>query len=269
MEKKSMPELDFEIDPHVQFALEDKTAIVTLNRPEKLNAITPSMSVTITRLAAFCDESPDVRVIILTANGPKAFCCGSDIKELDSYQSPWAHRMKRDHCEAIAEISKPTICAINGYALGGGLELALCCDIRVSTKNAIFGAPEIKLGWVGGGGMAVYLNKLVGSSRASRMLYTGDPVDAATGHAWGIVDELFESTEQMMASVKGLARTIASRPPIAAQTAKLNMRAAVNMPLDQAVRYERDLRTICFYTEDAREGKVAFKEKRAPVFRGE
>lgn len=264
-----MAELGFEVDPNVQFSLEGNVAIISLNRPEKLNAVTPAMSVSITRLAAFCNESPDVRAVILTANGPKAFCCGSDIKELDTYQSPWAHRMKHDHCDAIAEITKPTICAINGYALGGGLELALCCDIRVSTGNAIFGAPEIKLGWVGGGGMAVYLNKTIGASRASRMLYTGDPVDSATGLDWGIVDEVFDSVQDMMESVKTLADTIASRPPIAAQTAKLNMRAAVNMPLDQAVRYERDLRTICFYTDDAREGKAAFKEKRAPQFRGE
>ncbi|HBY4813795.1 TPA: enoyl-CoA hydratase/isomerase family protein [Klebsiella pneumoniae] len=257
------------MDPNVQFSLENRVATITLNRPEKLNAVTPSMSVTITKLAAFCNESPDVRVVILTANGPKAFCCGSDIKELDTYQSPWAHRMKHDHCDAIAEINKPTICAINGYALGGGLELSLCCDIRVSTRNALFGAPEIKLGWVGGGGMAVYLNKTIGASRASRMLYTGDPVDAETGCAWGIVDELFDSAEEMLTAVKTLATTISERPPIAAQTAKLNMRAAVNMPLDQAVRYERDLRTICFYTDDAREGKAAFKEKRAPHFRGE
>lgn len=264
-----MAEPGFEIDPNVQFSLENRVATITLNRPEKLNAVTPSMSVTITKLAAFCNESPDVRVVILTANGPKAFCCGSDIKELDTYQSPWAHRMKHDHCDAIAEINKPTICAINGYALGGGLELSLCCDIRVSTRNALFGAPEIKLGWVGGGGMAVYLNKTIGASRASRMLYTGDPVDAETGCAWGIVDELFDSAEEMLTAVKTLATTISERPPIAAQTAKLNMRAAVNMPLDQAVRYERDLRTICFYTDDAREGKAAFKEKRAPHFRGE
>ncbi|NIG19328.1 enoyl-CoA hydratase/isomerase family protein [Pantoea sp. Al-1710] len=257
------------MDDNVQFSLDNYVATITLNRPEKLNAVTPAMSVSITRLAAFCNESADVRAVILTANGPKAFCCGSDIKELDSYQSPWAHRMKHDHCDAIAEINKPTVCAINGYALGGGLELALCCDIRVSTANALFGAPEIKLGWVGGGGMAVYLNKTIGASRASRMLYTGDPIDAAKGLEWGIVDEVFDSADMMLTSVKELAATIASRPPIAAQTAKLNMRAAVNMPLDQAVRYERDLRTICFYTDDAREGKAAFKEKRSPHFRGE
>ncbi|KGT86040.1 enoyl-CoA hydratase [Erwinia typographi] len=264
-----MADIGVDIDPNVLFSLEDYVATITLNRPEKLNAVTPGMSVSLTRLAAFCNESSEVRVVILTAKGPKAFCCGSDIKELDSYQSPWAHRMKHDHCDAVAEINKPTICAINGYALGGGLELALCCDIRVATANALFGAPEIKLGWVGGGGMAVYLNKTIGASRASRMLYTGDPVDAETGYAWGIVDELFSSQEEMALAVKKLAITISERPPIAAQTAKLNMRAAVNMPLDQAVRYERDLRTICFYTDDAREGKTAFKEKRAPHFRGE
>ncbi|MBP6083186.1 MULTISPECIES: enoyl-CoA hydratase/isomerase family protein [unclassified Providencia] len=264
-----MVKLNFEIDPNIQFSLDGSIATIALNRPEKLNAITPSMSVSIINLANFCNESNDVRVVILTGLGPKAFCCGSDIKELDTYQSPWAHRMKHDHCDAIAQIHKPTLCAINGYALGGGLELALCCDIRVSTQNALFGAPEIKLGWVGGGGMAVYLNKTVGASRASRLLYTGDSIDANTGLSWGIVDEVFDSQEAMMISVLHLAKTIEERPPIAIQTAKLNMHAAVNMPLDQAVRYERDLRTICFYTDDAREGKAAFKEKRAPYFRGE
>ena len=264
-----MSGLDFEIDANVQFYVDGATAVITLNRPEKLNAITPAMSVTISRLAEYCNTAPEVRTVVLTANGPKAFCCGSDIKELDSYQSPWAHRMKHDHCDAIAEITKPTICAINGYALGGGLELALCCDIRVCTRNAIFGAPEIKLGWVGGGGMAVYLNRTIGASKAARMLYTGDPVDSEKGLAWGIVDEVFNDATAMFASVKTLADTIGTRPPIAIQTAKLNMRAAVNMPLDQAVKYERDLRTICFYTEDAREGKAAFKEKRTPYFKGE
>jgi enoyl-CoA hydratase/carnithine racemase len=264
-----MSTLPFELDPNVSFEIQGMTAVICLARPEKLNAITPSMSVTISNLAKFCSESPEIRVVVLTALGPKAFCCGSDIKELDTYESPWAHRMKHDHCDAIAEITKPTICAINGYAMGGGLELALCCDIRAATKNALFGAPEIKLGWVGGGGMAVYLNKTIGASKASRMLFTGDPVDSATGLAWGIVDELFDTRDEMLASVMKLAETIGSRPPIAAQTAKLNMRAAVNMPLDQAVKYERDLRTICFYTQDAAEGKLAFKEKRTPMFKGQ
>ena len=263
-----MTSLNITLDQHVAFAMEGTTAIITLNRPEKLNAVTPAMSASIIQLAHHCNTSAEVRTVILTANGPKAFCCGSDIKELDTYQSPWAHRMKYDHCDAIAEITKPTLCAINGYALGGGLELALCCDIRVSTQNALFGAPEIKLGWVGGGGMAVYLHQTIGASRAARMLYTGDPVDASTGLSWGIVDEVFATADEMLLSVKALAAVIGSRPPIAAQTAKLNMRAAVNMPLDQAVKYERDLRTICFYTDDAREGKAAFKEKRSPDFKG-
>jgi enoyl-CoA hydratase len=260
--------MEFEIDPHILFQAEGQVATITLNRPEKLNAVTPSMSESIVRLAGYCSENSEIRAVILTGNGPKSFCCGSDIKELDSYLSPWDHRMKHDHCDAIAAITKPTLCAINGYALGGGLELALCCDMRICTANALFGAPEIKLGWVGGGGMAVYLRHAIGASRAARLLYTGDPIDAAKAEQWGLVDEVFSDSGEMLAAAKSLCETIASRAPIAAQTAKLNLHAAVNMPLDQAVKYERDLRTICFATEDAREGKAAFKEKRPARFSG-
>jgi len=184
------------------------------------------------------------------------------------YISPWAARMKREYCLAIAAINKPTIAAVNGLAMGGGLETALSCDIRIATGNARFAAPEIKLGWIGGGGMAVYLRAAIGPSRAARMLYTGDLIDAETALRWGLVDELYDDAEALMNAAETLADTIAARAPIAAQAAKLNLNAAASMPLDKAVAYERELRTVCFATEDAAEGKAAFREKRAAVFHG-
>jgi enoyl-CoA hydratase len=161
---------------------------------------------------------------------------------------------------------KPTIAAVNGYAFGGGLETAMSCDIRIASENAQFAAPEIKLGWIGGGGMATFLAHSVGPSNAALMIMTGDPIPAAKALEWGLVSEVVP-LPGLLARAKAIAATIASRAPIAAETAKLNLRAAFTMPLEKAIEYERDLQTICFATADAAEGRAAFKEKRQPVFK--
>jgi enoyl-CoA hydratase len=161
---------------------------------------------------------------------------------------------------------KPSICAINGYAYGGGLETAMSCDIRIAADNAEFAAPEIKLGWIGGGGMAMHLAHSIGLSNAALMIMTGDAIRAEQALAWGLVSEVVPRS-QLLTRVREIAGTIASRAPIAAETAKLNLKAAHSMPAEKAIEYERDLQTICFATEDASEGRKAFREKRAPVFR--
>ena len=248
------------------FTIEGHVATITLNRPEKLNAATPAMSKAIVAAAEECNRNDQVRCVVVTGAGPKAFCAGSDIAELDSYATPWDFRNRADYCDAIHHLLKPSIAAVNGYALGGGLETALSCDIRICSSNAKFAAPEIKLGWIGGGGMAAFLAHSIGMSNAAMMIMTGDPIDAEQALAWGLVSEVV-APETLMDRASALAKTIAARAPIAAETAKLNLRAAFSMPLDKAMQYERDLQTICFATEDAREGRAAFKEKRAPVFR--
>jgi len=248
------------------FTIEGHVATITLNRPEKLNAATPAMSKAIVAAAEECNRNDQVRCVVVTGAGPKAFCAGSDIAELDSYATPWDFRNRADYCDAIHHLLKPSIAAVNGYALGGGLETALSCDIRICSSNAKFAAPEIKLGWIGGGGMAAFLAHSIGMSNAAMMIMTGDPIDAEQALAWGLVSEVV-APETLMDRARALAETIAARAPIAAETAKLNLRAAFSMPLDKAMQYERDLQTICFATEDAREGRAAFKEKRAPVFR--
>ncbi|WP_213979864.1 enoyl-CoA hydratase/isomerase family protein [Sphingomonas sp. dw_22] len=248
------------------FSIDGHVATITLNRPEKLNAATPAMSKAIVAAAEECNRDDRVRCVIVTGAGPKAFCAGSDIAELDSYATPWDFRNRADYCDAIHHLLKPSIAAVNGYALGGGLETALSCDIRIASSNARFAAPEIKLGWIGGGGMAAFLAHSIGMSNAAKMIMTGDPIDADQALAWGLVSEVVEP-EALLDRARALAETIASRAPIAAETAKLNLRAAFSMPLDKAMQYERDLQTICFATEDALEGRAAFKEKRAPVFK--
>ena len=253
-------------DAHeVLFEQEGHVATILLNRPAKLNAVTPAMAARLIDLVARCNADPDVRAVILTGAGEKAFCAGSDIAELDDYASPWDFRNRPDYCDAIRQLGKPVICAINGYALGGGLETAMSCDIRLAAANARFGAPEIKLGWIGGGGMSYLLAHSIGPSNAALMLMTGDPIDAARALSWGLVSEVVEFSE-LRPRALALAQTIAMRAPIAAETAKTNLRAAYAVPLETAVQYERDLQTICFATEDAKEGRDAFKQKRVAHF---
>lgn len=251
---------------HILFDVHEHVGTITLNRPEKLNAVTPEMSDAFVAHVNEWNRRDDVHVMVLLAAGEKAFCAGSDVKELDKYETPWEFRNRPDYCDAIRSLIKPVVCAINGYALGGGLETAMSCDIRIAADTAVLGSPEVKLGWIGGGGMAYMLAHNVGASNASLMLMTGDFITAQQALQWGLVSELHPQSK-LHGRAQEIAATIASRPPIAVETAKANMRAAYTMPMEMAIQYERDLQTVCFATEDAREGRAAFKERRAPVFR--
>lgn len=249
----------------ILFAVDGAVATITLNRPQKLNAVTPEMADAIVEAVTSCNDSDTIRCVILTGAGERAFCAGSDIRELDSYETPWQFRNRPDYCDAFRALLKPTICAVNGYALGGGLETAMSCDIRIASENAQFAAPEIKLGWIGGGGMAAHLSHSIGASNAALMLMTGDPIPAEKALGWGLISEVVPQADLLLRA-REIADVIASRAPIAAETAKLNLKAAVSMPIEKAIEYERDLQTICFATSDAAEGRAAFKEKRSPLF---
>ena len=240
-------------------------ATITLNRPEKLNAMTKDMTALLEKFVAECNQSDEIRVVILTSAGEKAFCAGSDIKDLDNFPTPWDWRTHSGYCEAIRSIKKPTIAAINGWALGGGLEMALGCDIRISAAGAKFGAPEIKLGWIGGGGMTALLAEAIGSGNTAIMIMTGEPIDATRALSWGLISEVVDS-DQLLARANEMAHVISANAPIAAESAKSNIRAAFSMSREDAIAYERDLQVICLATEDAHEGRSAFKEKRLPKF---
>jgi enoyl-CoA hydratase/carnithine racemase len=250
---------------HIRLEVEGHVATVTIARPEKLNSVTPEMSKALVEVIEWADSVDEVRSLVLTGDGERSFCAGSDIRTLDAYATPWDFRNRTDYCDAIRAARKPVIAAVNGYAFGGGLETALSCDIRLASTTASFAAPEIKLGWIGGAGMATFLAHSVGPSNAAVMLMTGDPIDAETALRWGLVSELVEP-DALVDRARALAATIATRPPIAAETAKANLRAAFNMTQEEALRYERDLQTITFATADADEGRAAFAEKRAGVF---
>lgn len=252
--------------PDILFETDGAVATITLNRARKLNAVTPDMAKAIVSAVETCNASDDIRCVIVTGAGERSFCAGSDIAELDTYDMPWRFRNRPDYCDAIRALLKPSIAAVNGYAFGGGLETAMSCDIRIASTNAQFAAPEIKLGWIGGGGMATSLAHSAGASNAALMLMTGDPIDAEKAERWGLVSEV-TAPDLLMERARAIAEAIAARAPIAAETAKINLKAAYAMSREQAIEYERDLQTICFATADAAEGRAAFKEKRAPVFR--
>ena len=245
--------------------IENAIATITYNRPEKLNAMTPGMAQLMWDAVHRINASDEARAVILTGTG-KAFCAGSDISDLDRYATPWDFRNRPEYCDALRALLKPSVAAINGYAMGGGLEMALSCDIRIASDKALLAAPEIKLGWIGGGGMTALLAHSIGPSNAAMMVMTGDPVDAAKALQWGLVSEV-TAPGTLLERAHAIAATIASRAPIAAETARLNLQAAYNMPLEKAVAYERDLQAICFATADAAEGRAAFAQKRAPVFK--
>lgn len=246
---------------------EDGVGVVTLRRPAKLNAITPAMAARLAEVLQEATRRDDVRALILTGAGERAFCAGSDITSLDQYATPWAFRNRADYCDALRACPLPVVCAVNGWALGGGLELALSSDIRLACTSARLGAPEVKLGWIGGGGMSTFLSHSAGLSNAALMLMTGEPIDAETALRWGLVSEVLEP-EALLPRACELAGTIAQRPPIAVAAAKTNLRAAHAMSFEDAVRYERDLQTLSLYSDDADEGRRAFAEKREPRFRG-
>lgn len=252
---------------NIRFECDNKIATIVLDRPAKLNTVTPQMTKDLIEIATSCNNDDAIRVVILTGAGEKAFCAGSDLGELDTYNTHWQFRNRLDYCDAIRSIRKPVIAAINGYAYGGGLELCLSSDIRIASETASFCAAEIKLGWIGGGGVSFFLTHNIGASNAARMILTGDPIDAKTAFEWRLISGIYQPGE-LLHNARELAEKISRNAPIAAQIAKDNIRAAYRLSADEAVKYERDLQTICMATDDAVEGRNAFKQKRKPEFTG-
>lgn len=249
------------------FEQDGAVATITLNRPEKLNTMTPAMGKAIIQLVTYINNKDSIRVVILTGTGSRAFSAGSDIKVLDDYGSNWQLRNRIDYARELWKIRKPVIAKIRGYCIGGGLEMALMSDIRYATPDSKFGAGEIKLGWHGGAGNTQLLPRVMSPGRALEMLLTGDIVSAAEAQDWGLVDRIFDDAD-IDAKVADLAARIAGNAPIASELAKHLVRVSMSTAVDVGLQYENDTFAYCFTTEDSDEGRAAFAEKRRPNFRG-
>ena len=249
----------------VKFAIQGAVARITLDRPEKLNALDPEMLTALEDAVAQAEQSCEVRVIVLAASGEKAFCVGADILAWTAL-SPlemWSEWVRRGHriFERLERARQPVICAIQGFAFGGGLELALACDIRIVADSARFAMPEVKLGTVPGWGGTDRLPRLIGSARAKQMIFTGEPIAADVAERWGLANEVVPSAS-LSDRVTELAEKIASNAPVAVQTAKQLIASPASVTLEALAG------AVNAFSDDAREGLAALREKRSPKFKG-
>jgi enoyl-CoA hydratase len=213
------------------------------------------------------DRDDQIRVIIVTG-GEKVFAAGADIKEMAD-RGPFDERLQERlaYRDRINKISKPVIAAVSGFALGGGCELAMSCDIVVAAENARFGQPEINLGIIPGSGATQRLPRLVGKHRAMEMMLTGEFMSAADAERFGLVNRVVP-LEMLMEEAKGIASKIAARPALAVKAAKEAVLKSANLSLDEGLDFERKAFWLLFASEDRSEGMKAFLEKRKPQFKG-
>ena len=258
--------------PYENVLIEDTNGVrwITLNRPAKLNALNRVAVAEVAAAVTAAGADPAVRAAVITGSGEKAFAAGADIAEfvgLDPRGGQEFARAGQAAFDAIAAFPKPVIAAVNGFALGGGCELALSCHLRVASTNAKFGQPEAKLGLIPGYGGTQRLARLVGRARALEMLLTGGTVDAPTALAWGLVNRIAEPAD-LRSAAQRLAEETAAVAPLAAARCLEAVRTGLDLPLREAQELEAALFGLCFASEDMREGTQAFLEKRPARFVG-
>jgi enoyl-CoA hydratase len=256
-------------DQVVLTQVDGRVATVTINRPDKLNALNAAVRSQFVEALRALQANAEVRVVIVTGAGEKAFVAGADIAEFEGRTPMDQFRVMKGFAmvEALDAFPKAVIAAINGFCLGGGCELAMACDIRIASEKARLGQPEINLGILPGAGGTQRLPRLVGLGNAYKLLYTGEMVSAAEALRIGLVDEVV-APERLMDRVRELAGTIAQKSPVALQLVKEAVRASARQPLDEGLRLETALFGLAFSSEDKREGVKAFLEKRPAEFTG-
>lgn len=256
----------------IRYDKEEECAVITFNRPEVRNALNLQVREELLQALQEAEQDGQVKVVILTGAGDKAFAAGADIAELERRTTLTEigarGQIPREAAAKLENMSKPTIAAVNGYALGGGCELAMACTLRVASENARFGLPEINLGIMPGNGGTQRLARLVGKGRALQLMLTGDLIDAQEAYRIGLVNQVVPQ-DQLMVAAREIARKIASKSPLAVAAIKQAVNVGMDLPLSAAIEYEGKLFAILCGTADKAEGVAAFLEKRKAVFRGE
>ncbi|MGB9676935.1 MAG: enoyl-CoA hydratase/isomerase family protein [Candidatus Bathyarchaeales archaeon] len=245
-------------------------ATITLNRPEALNAFSKEVIEEVLNAIEDVKADENVRVVILTGAGEKAFSAGADIKAMKGMNALKARElslMGEKLCLALENLEKPVIAAINGYALGGGLEVAMACDIRIASENARMGQTEINIGLIPGWGGTQRLTRLVGATKAKELIFTGKMIDAKTAEQIGLVNMVIPQSN-FRETVRQFALELAQKAPVALKIAKALINKGAETSLDVALALEREGFGVVASTEDLQEGVSAFTEKRKPMFKG-
>lgn len=250
--------------------VEDNVAIIQFNRPEAMNAVNFEMAVERIELFDGVSQDPEVRAVILTGAGDKAYCAGGDLVAFSKFGVVEA----RDFSDKVAtaqkiltEMPKPTIAAINGFAFGGGVESILMTDLRIASDKAKLALPEINVGVFPGGGGTQRLLQNVPICRAKEMIFFGDVINAQTALEWGLINKVVPQAE-LMNTAKEWAKKLAQKPPFALKMAKMSINQAWSCDSDSGLKLESNVWCALFGTEDQKEGMQAFIEKRKPVFKG-
>lgn len=255
---------------YIIYEKSDGVATIILNRPEALNAFSKDVVSEILHVLEDIKNDENVRVVILTGAGEKAFSAGADIKSMAGMNALKARElslMGEKLCVALENLEKPVIAALNGYALGGGLEVAMSCDLRIASENARVGQTEVNIGLIPGWGGTQRLTRLVGMTKAKELVFTGKMIDAKTAEQIGILNMVVPAVK-FRETVRQFALELASKAPVAVKVAKVLINKGSDIGLDSALALEREGFGVVASTEDLKEGVAAFSEKRKPSFKG-